>query len=81
MNELWTAEIISRLHLMNVTCKQLAAECGYTPTYISLLLNGKKCCKKKTLHRIMHGLSAIEERMNASRSVSTHMYCSEEDIL
>ncbi len=81
MNELWTAEIVSRLHLMGVTCKELAEECGYTPTYISLLLNGKKCCKKPTLHRIMRGLSAIEDRKGASKAVRTHMNKNEEVYL
>lgn len=38
----WTAEVVARLHLAKITKKQLAEEAGYTPEYISMVLNGHR---------------------------------------
>lgn len=36
----WTADLIGEMHLAGVTAKQLAAEAGLNPKYLSTLLNG-----------------------------------------
>lgn len=36
----WTADLIGELHLRGVTAKQLAAEAGLNPKYLSGILNG-----------------------------------------
>lgn len=36
----WTAELIGEMHLAGVTAKQLAAEAGLNPKYMSTILNG-----------------------------------------
>lgn len=36
----WTAEIIGKMHLNNITAKQLAAAIGWHPKYLSQVLNG-----------------------------------------
>lgn len=38
----WTAEVIGKMHLAGVTAKQLAAEVGWNPKYLSVVLNGHK---------------------------------------
>ena len=41
-NEKWTGEIVGRLHTINVTQKEFAIRCGYSPTYPCMVLNGRK---------------------------------------
>ena len=38
----WTAEIIGKMHLNSITAKQLSAEIGWHPKYLSQVLNGHK---------------------------------------
>lgn len=38
----WTADLLGKMHLAGVTAKQLAAEVGWTPEYLSVVLNGHK---------------------------------------
>lgn len=42
MPQEWTAELVARMHLAKVTKKQLAEEAGYTPEYVSMVLNGHR---------------------------------------
>ena len=42
LNEAWTADVVGRMHRYRITNVQLANECGYTATYLSLVLNGRK---------------------------------------
>lgn len=46
MPEQWTAEIIGKMHLNCITCKQLAKQLGYNPKYVSTVLNGHRNPKK-----------------------------------
>ncbi|MBW7573881.1 helix-turn-helix domain-containing protein [Caproiciproducens faecalis] len=46
MPEQWTAEIIGEMHLNGITAKQLAAQLGYNPKYVSAVLNGHRSPKK-----------------------------------
>lgn len=36
----WTADLIGKMHLNKITIKQLAAEVGWHPGYLSTVLNG-----------------------------------------
>lgn len=38
----WTADLLGEMHLAGVTAKQLAAEVGWHPKYLSVVLNGHK---------------------------------------
>lgn len=38
----WTADLLGEMHLAGVTAKQLAAEVGRNPKYLSVVLNGHK---------------------------------------
>ena len=42
LRELWTAEVVGKMHRYGITNKMLAKKCWYTPSYISMVLNGKK---------------------------------------
>ena len=42
MTAQWTAEIVGKMHLNQVTAKQLASEIGWNPKYLSQVLNGHK---------------------------------------
>ena len=37
----WTAVIIGQMHLNNITAKELAAEVGWHPKYLSQVLNSR----------------------------------------
>lgn len=45
MPEQWTAEIIGEMHLNCITAKQLSAQLGYNPKYVSTVLNGHRTPK------------------------------------
>lgn len=38
----WTGKLIGEMHLLGVTSKELAAEVGWHPKYLSVVLNGHK---------------------------------------
>ena len=38
----WTADLLVEMHLAGITSKQLAAEVGWNPKYLSVVLNGHK---------------------------------------
>ena len=42
----WTGELVGRMHNAGVTAKQLAAEMGKNPKYVSQVLNGHYSPKK-----------------------------------
>lgn len=46
MPEQWTAEIIGEMHLNGIKAKQLAAQLGYNPKYVSAILNGHRSPQK-----------------------------------
>ena len=64
-NEPWTANVVGRMHRYGIKADELARKCGYTPQYVSQILNGKKeftsvSSKKKTMRKIFNCLHAIE---------------------
>lgn len=38
----WTADLLGKMHLAGVTAKELSAEVGWNPKYLSVVLNGHK---------------------------------------
>ena len=42
INEPWTANVVGRLHRYGIKMDELARKCGYSPQYLSMVLNGKK---------------------------------------
>lgn len=38
----WTGEVVSKMHIFEVTKQQLAAELGVTPAYVGMVLNGRR---------------------------------------
>lgn len=43
--EKWTAKTVGRMHLHEITQKEIAAHLGVTNNYISMIINGKKTPK------------------------------------
>lgn len=46
MSAQWTGELIGKMHNARVTAKQLAAELGKNPKYVSCVLNGHYAPRK-----------------------------------
>lgn len=46
MSAQWIAEIIGKMHIHNITQKQLAEHLKITPQYVNMLLAGKKTSAK-----------------------------------
>lgn len=55
----WIADVIGRMHVAGITGKSLAQECGYTNSYVSTVLHGKKG-DDNTRQRIMDALIKLE---------------------
>lgn len=49
----WTADIIGQMHIHKITGKSLAEKLGYTPEYVSAVLNGKR--EPKNAEQIFRG--------------------------
>lgn len=65
VSEEWTAKVMYHLHYYKITSSELAMKCGYTASYISSVLNGKKefkseDSKNKTKERILYALDQLE---------------------
>ena len=60
----WTGDVIGKMHLFKITAKDLAAEIGWHPKYLSAVLNGKKEPKageEKIRDALMRLIEAKEE--------------------
>lgn len=42
MKELWTGELIGRMHVHDITYDDLATEVGWVKSYVSMILNGQR---------------------------------------
>lgn len=66
VNEQWTADIKAQMHRLGITNAVLAAEASVTPTYLSLILNGRKNLsehgRKEIRERIYTALGHLEEK-------------------
>lgn len=60
----WTGEVVKRMHMAGITGKQLAEECGFTNSYISTVLHGKKG-DDSTRQRILEALARLEAKQEA----------------
>lgn len=65
LNEEWTVEVVARMHKYRIKRSELATACGYTTTYISMVLNGQKefsseSAKDKTRIHIFECLKRLE---------------------
>lgn len=64
----WTGEIIGKMHVHNITAKQLSAFLGYNPKYVSAVLNGKRAPKnapkkfKEALEKAVDAIGKSEQK-------------------
>lgn len=68
IKENWTAYVVSRMHRYDISGIELARECGYTPQYLSMVLNCRKEfenkeSKQRTKTAIFNGLKRIVDRI------------------
>lgn len=70
----WTGELIGEMHLKGITAKQLAAEAGWHPKYLSAVLNGHRTPKnaEETLRQAMLRLEIKHEREQKGLSSDLH---------
>lgn len=47
----WTADILGEMHISGITAKELAAEVGWNPKYLSAVMNGHR--KPKHAERVL----------------------------
>lgn len=64
LNEEWTGYVVGKMHQWGITQAELAAKCGYTTQYVSMILNGKKRFEKvesreKTKQHVIWALEEI----------------------
>lgn len=70
MLDAWTGEVKGRCHVAQISLSMLAVESGYTISYLSEIINGRKCTEE-TRTRIFKALSQLEEKAkNEDRSDS-----------
>ena len=72
VNEPWTGHVVGRMHTYGIKREELASRCGYTPQYLSMLLNGKKefSCEEAKLTAkkvILDNLTEIEKEVYYER--------------
>ena len=60
----WTAEVVARMHMLRLTSKELSELTGYTPQYISMVLNGHRDTQGAR-SRIEDALRSAEEGSGA----------------
>lgn len=63
VHEEWAAELVGRMYRCGITCKILAEKLGYTPPYISMLLNGKKRATEKAKLKLFNAISELEKEV------------------
>lgn len=68
LNEEWTADIVGKLHRINMTHKEFADRCGYTAGYLSMVLHGKKrftstYAEKLTRKHILNVMAEVEDEI------------------
>ena len=67
----WTADLLGEMHLAGVTAKQLAAEVGWNPKYLSVVLNGHKEPKgaEEKLNAALYRLTSGDCNQDSTESV------------
>lgn len=61
MLDMWIADVVGRMHVAGITGKKLAAECGFTESYLSVVLHGKKG-DNTTRKKIVEALERLEQK-------------------
>ena len=56
----WTGELVGKMHNAGVTGKELAAQLGKNPKYISQVLNGHYEPKKQSANSMPHSLPSLK---------------------
>ncbi|MEA4955040.1 MAG: hypothetical protein VB096_05945 [Pseudoflavonifractor sp.] len=46
MSAQWTGELVGKMHTSGITAKQVSAEAGLNPKYVSAVLNGRVTGKR-----------------------------------
>lgn len=72
LNEPWTANVVGRMHRYGINNNELARKCGYSPQYLSMVLNGKKSfateeAKLNVRNVIFNGLGLLEQEVKNER--------------
>ena len=72
LNEPWTGQVVGRMHTFGIKGDELANKCGYSPQYLSMVLNGKKKfasqeAKLNVKKVIFDGLAQIEQEVQYER--------------
>lgn len=68
INEPWTGNVVGRMHTYGIKGEELADKCGYSPQYLSMVLNGKKDFKSEEAKMnckkvILDGLTTLEKEI------------------
>lgn len=68
MNDDWTAFVVSKLHTLDISQKELAKRCGYTPSYLSCVLRNRKTFSSdyslgRTKRNILRALWELEHEV------------------
>lgn len=63
----WTGELLGRMHMAGITAKELAAEAGWHPKYLSVVMNGHREPKgaEQTLNEALDRLIEAREKDTA----------------
>lgn len=62
----WTCEVIAQMHRYEITSNELAEACGYTKSYLSLVLNGKRSSSRAKV-RVSNALILLVAQKQAMR--------------
>ncbi len=67
--EAWTGNVVGRMHVYDIKGDELARRCGYTPQYLSMVLNGKKefgsdITRLKVRRKIFDSLHYLEKEID-----------------
>ena len=63
LREKWVAELVAKMYRCGITSKDLAKRTGFTPPYISMLLNGKKHATEETRLKLFNAVSEMEREV------------------
>jgi len=63
LREKWAAELVAKMYRCGITSKDLAKQTGFTPPYISMLLNGKKHATEETRLKLFNAVNEMEQEV------------------
>ncbi len=68
-NDDWTADVVGQMHKYRISNVQLAAACGYTPAYLSTVLNRNDDLGTGTKKRI---IDSLDWRIEVAKQLNEH---------